>query len=304
MTDEYQDVKDEEIRKNLKVFRPIGKDDSYDPKTFAKAQGNLNDLEGYIQRLSQPNGHADVSARRDISGLLYGDENEQLRRPTEHLMSEARDAQSSAVENMGRYMENNSGQVMNRLDGKSLANLVLNSHPLYLTGNEKHDKVAEDILELRALNSSDEKTAGEAQKSIMKRINEDKEVPDWIKISIQRYAGRESSFVPMIVSRYVNGQNKALSKYLTNGDKPDESKLRGLINNSLRAAYDKFDDVPSGKENDEERNDIWEQNIRPCYLTIAKELRSVEKKKIDEKDSKKQESKAREKDRNSLGMAA
>ncbi len=304
MTDEYEEAKSEEIRENLGVFRPIDKNEHYDPKKFVRAQSQIKDMEEYVQRLNQPNGHADVSARRDLSGLLYGDPNEQLRRPTEHLMSEANDALSSGVENMGRYIENNSGQAMSGLDGKSLMGLVINSHPLYLTGDERHDKVAADILELRAMNSPNEEVRHKASGNMMRRILTDKEVPDWVKVSIQRYAARESTFVATIFSRYHEGQEKAIARYLTSGDKPDESKLRRLINESLRVAYDKFDDVPSGEENDDERKDIWEQNIRPCYLAIAGELRSIEKKKLEEKDSKKQESKAREAERQSLRMAA
>jgi hypothetical protein len=301
---EYQKAKKEATKKNLKVFRPIDKDSSYDPQTFVKAQGQLNDITGYIHALNQPNGGANIGARRDLSEKLYGDSNEQLRRTDTQLMSEARDAESSAVENMGRYIEHNSGQVMNRLDGNSLATLVRNSHPLYLTGNKQHDEVVADIIELRAMNSSDEKMVAQAQKSMMDRINNDEEVPDWIKVSIQRYNTLESPFVSMIFARYSAGQKKALDSYLTKGGKPDETKLKALINNSLRAAYDKFDDVPKGKEHDGERSDIWEQNLRPCYLEIAKELRSLEKRKLEAKDSKKQEEKAREKERQSLGMAA
>jgi hypothetical protein len=314
MTDEYDEAKSEETRETLKVFRPIDKTEHYDPKSFVRAQSQIKDMEEYFQRLSQPNGQADVGAKRDLSELLYGGPNDQSN--YEHLMSEANDAYSFAIENMSRYIENNRGQIINKFEGKSLLDLVLNKLPLYSTKekkdgdhnghyNEKHNKLVADILELRDMNSSDEKTVAKAQKNMMEKIMEDKEVPEWIKVSMQRYAGRESSFVPMIFSRYHAGQTKALFRYLTKGDKPDESKLRGLINNSLRVAYDDLDSVPSGKEHDKERREkIWENNLRECYKVMARELRSVEKEDLEEKDSKKREENERKAERISLRMAA
>jgi hypothetical protein len=318
MTDEYEEIKSEETRKNLNVFRPIDKTASYDPKTFVGAQSKIKDLEEYLQRLNQPNGHAaDVGARRDLSYLLYGDQNEQLSRTDTQLMSEADDAYRFAIENMSRYIENNRGRVISEFDGKSLMSLVINKLPLYLTKKKNHDgspnehydakhnKLVADILEFRAMKSSDEKTRGEAQESLMKKIMDDKEVPEWIKVSMQREAGRGQSFERMIFIKYAAGQTNALLRYLTNGDKPDESKLKELINNSLRVAYDRYDDIPSGKAFDKERReDVWEKSLRECYMVMARELRSVEKKELEDDNPEKREENEREDERKSLRMAA
>jgi hypothetical protein len=248
--------------------------------------------------------------------LLYGDDSEWTKRP-ELLLSEANDAYTFAIDNMGRYVENNRGRVISEFDGKSLMSLVLDKLPLYSTPkaktngepnkgyDERHNKLVEDILELRALKSSDEGTRAKAHEVLMKKIKDDKDVPDWIKLTIQRYAGKESTFISMIFLRYAGGQEQALKKYLSKDDKPDETKLKNLINNSLRVAYDRYDDIPSGKAFDKERReDIWEKGIRPCYMTIARELRSVEKKELEDDNPDKREQNEREDERRSLGMAA
>lgn len=315
MTDEYEDAKSEETRENLNVFKPIDKNERYDPKKFVGAQSGIKDIEEYLQRLRQPNGLTDVGAKRDLSALLYGDPNEQLSRTDAQLMSEADDAYTFAIENMGRYIENNRGQVINEFDGNGLMSLVLDKLPLYSTPkekrkgepnehyDEKHNKIVADILEFRALRSSDERTRAEAQKNMMDEIMNDKEVHPWIKVSLQRYAGRDSSFVSMIFTRYVAGQEKALKKYLTNDGKPDETKLRNLIHDSLRVAYDRYDTIPSGAAFDKERReDVWEKNLRECYMTMARELRSVEKKELEDDNPVKREENEREDERRASGM--
>lgn len=282
-----------EADKNLVKYRPISPNENYDRKTFVKAQGSLNDLEGYVQALNKD--AFNVGAREDLCGLLMGNPGMHNGMPPEILRKAAGEAYSEGIENMGRYAERNLGNLLETLDAKGMQS-VAHSVPLYLTGKREHDEVVNLMNEIKSMESEDENTKAEALNRVIKHIMDAKDIPDWVKIIISI----DSKFQAEIFSKYYSGRKKALANHLQKDGKPDVGKYRTLIEDSLKAAYDKLDE----EKDDGAKSDIWKADIRPYCIVIAKAAHRAEKKELDKNNKEKQEKKEREKERQALGMAA
>lgn len=298
--------------KNIVNYHPILPDKEYSRKPFLKAQGQLNDLEEYIQVLEKD--PYNLNARKDLFELLMGDSRKHVGKSPEVIKQIGHTAYSDGIEKMSRYVEMNYNPVMNKLDGKELVRLVMNI-PLYKTSDKeyKHGKVTKDkehnelvdlINEIRSMNSEDKEIQGKVISNALSNILKSKEVPDWVKNLVQEFAGTDATFSKDILTNYKAVREKTLNGYITKDGKPDEKKLKSLINISREVAYAELNELDK-KKDEKERNDIWEKVIRPEYIGIAKALYKSEKKELEKDIPEKVEKNEREERRiESLGMAA
>ncbi len=297
--------------KNIVNYNPISANESYDMLTFVKKQGELNNLEEYVQAIGKD--PYNVGAREDLSYLIFGDSRVHVGMSPEEIRKIGNDAYSDGIEKMSKYAERNYDNMIGKLEGEDLKNIAMNL-PLYKTSDKKyksgeitkdneHNKLVDTINEIRLMNSDDEEIKGKVVNNALSKVINSKEVPDWVKNLIQYFAGTNAHFVNEIFARYKTGMVRAFSEYITREGQVDKDKLKSLVDTSLKVAYAEFNELDE-KENVGERKDIWEQAIRPYHIVIAKSLYKPEKKKLEENIDKKKEKSERKEFRRKLGMAA
>jgi hypothetical protein len=288
---------DEEDR-NIVNYHPISPKGKYNRKPFVSAQKQLNDLGAYAQALSKD--VYNVGAREDLCGLLLGDSNKQNGMAPERLIKMAGEAYGDGIDSMGRYVRHNFKDFMGKLDGESL-NRVVYSVQLYATGNKEHDEIVSLFRDIREMGSKDEQTKSEAINRAINHLLKTDNMPRWAKVLISA----DKQFLgEIVIPRFYAGRNKALAEHLQKDGKPDKDKLRKLVEDSIKVANDRYGDVPSGKEHNGERKDIWEGDLRPYYIATAQALYPIEKKELEKNNDRKQDEKKREAERQSLGMPA
>ncbi len=296
----------EKAMRNPLSFNPI-KIESYDRDTFIKAQKKLSDLGKYYEALKKSNAE-DIDARNDLYGLLLGDPSVQEIRTPHEIVTDADISYGSAIERMGRYVEKNRGTLLNKLKGKSLNAFVM-SLPLYQIDdkNEKeHNGLVSLINEVRIMAKIQQDEKGNADVEAMREFLagglEKQDLSKDYGLPLVGYWLRSEAMVAYLFKREFGFKQKILGTKLSKkeqGKELDEDKLRNLVKISLRSAYDELED-----EDDEgNRKDIWEGNIRPHYLELAKAVHKIEKKEADDENKDKVEEKERESKRQSLGMS-
>src|SRR3989344_8860165 len=179
--------------KNIVNYNPISANESYDRLTFVKKQGELNDLEEYVQAIGKD--PYNVGAREDLSYLIFGDSRVHVGMSPEEIRKIGNDAYSDGIEKMSKYAERNYDNMIGKLEGEDLKNIAMNL-PLYKTSDKKyksgeitkdneHNKLVDTINEIRLMNSDDEEIKGKVVNNALSKVINSKEVPDWVKNLIQ-----------------------------------------------------------------------------------------------------------------------
>lgn len=260
-------------------FRLLSAAHPWDEELFAAAFSEWADLQDYAGKLrANP---FDLGARRDLSGLLTGSKGFHVGLRPESVQGMAKKAFDHAHEGMARYVEKHGGKLLDKIEGENLLNLVM-SVPLYLRP-EREDRAEDREHNFLVGLINEVKTLGEAQKEdseketlknrrklVMAAYNPRDEHytgPRWAAEFVAEYGGADDAIIANVFkARYAAKQQLLLRALARDEEHLDEKRMRALIEDSLEEAY--YDMGESEDESD--RNDIWEKDIRPVYMEIAK----------------------------------
>lgn len=196
----------------------------------------------------------------------------------------AKDVLSKDALTIAKFIENNRDEVLKKLPAEQLYSL-LQRVPLYKTGVEEYDrfrnlrkKVAE-IFEAREKGMDLSSVVADEVKELLSKVSEDTRI---------FFASNDQLMSNLITSYVVNKINEEFQKSFRN----EQGKLdREAIKKYLVANYKVVEDRISstayeGKDKERERFKIWDKNLKPQYVEIARQLYAPEEKeeklKIDE----------------------
>jgi hypothetical protein len=280
-------------------YKPINPKDTYDREAFVSALSEFSDLEQYRKALDQD--PSNLGAREDLFGLLYGDPSFHRGFSPEDVKKSAKEAYKAGLEQTARYVEHNHNKFFNDLlDDKAMHALLMNV-PLYKIGNNEHDTLVSIINDVKSMNAATqaENPIEKMSEFVLKRTKSDA-VPGWAKKLIKYFSG-DPRFVQRVFMTEFAAKQQVLSAAISRGEGIDQEKVRRILENSLSMAYEKLDD---GDNSDDEKKDIWEECIRPYYVTMAKLAYKSEKEKIESDDEDKVKEDKRKAERAAIGMAA
>lgn len=232
---------------------------------FVAQYETLEDLEKWAGAIKK-NPH-DLGARRDLSGLLFGDSNFHMGRSPEAMSQLAKDSRSNGIEAMARYAESRFDYMFGELDAKSLADL-LDSLPLYKTGKDKeHDLLVDLLSETKKMREMLKEKSLEKMRSYVMQSLKNESTPTWAKKAMSAIIQSDEGVVYNIFRKKYEAMNSVVNSALSDSEgNLDENKVRRLIRDSLDSAKDAYED----ETEDNKKNDIWEDVIRPYYLGTAK----------------------------------
>ena len=285
--------------------RPFGIDPSmkYDGNSkevqekFVKYAGNLFDVEKYYGKLKENSG--DIGTLNDLAQLalkyMAGDKetNTAIMRDPNKALQQADVLLSTGYVNMAKFVENNRNKILDKLSAEQLYSLV-NRVPLYGTGNEGHDRVILLRDKLMKINQTAQEK-GDIKSAINREIEElIEKMPEEQKAFFQE----NSEIYLQSLTRAILGKiNKAYASLFktADGKNLDKPALKKYLEDNYRV----IEDVMSEKDRpDNERLEIWDKNLKPQYVEIAKELYPIDKNEVKmDKDKDKEERKKKDKKR-------
>ncbi|MDO8460771.1 MAG: hypothetical protein Q7S74_06705 [Nanoarchaeota archaeon] len=282
------------------IYNPISPNKRYNREEFLRAQDSFNDLEKYANTLKEK--PFDLSAREKLSRLLTGDSSFHSGMAPESVARMAKTFYDGSLDALAKYTKTNFDEMFDKLNGKALQRLLF-SIRLYNTGDRDHDSLANLIGDVKSMQEIENKEGEEhtsAIRSYVAKKIESRNLSDTAKKVIKQLLG-DGGFVLKTFRRDSQIKNQILSKYLSTAEgELDENKVRVLIKDGLKKAEEEYDK----ETNEGRRNDIWEDNLRPYYLEIAKNLFPVEKGEYENDSEDLKEMNERENRRRSSGMAA
>jgi hypothetical protein len=277
LEDTLRDLYNERIDEN----RP------YDRDYWVEKMDKLNDLEKYYSRFKKdptnPDHHYDLGYVLHKNSKFYNE----FQNPASIIAVEGERAYETWTDAMAKYAQRNIDDFFYLFEDKDWISLILNI-PLYKTlKDDYHDKFVEAKWELDKI-----KEASSSQDfSKISGYVESKfdELPEWFKSSISFLSGNRE-YISAIFKEFAEFAENKLQKefYIVNGKdaKVDKGKLQRIVEDSLDIALEQHN-----LEKDEgDKKDIWDRDIRNCYMTIAKIVFPREEKERDwEKDEEEEE---------------
>lgn len=249
--------------------QPIDSTKDYDRDIFVPAQNKDSKLEQKVAGLAKdPNNPSLIS---DISKILYNrkDAYASFANPGVIARKEADLYLSEETDARARYVKNNLDDFIGLIDEKQMLNLAMNL-PLYKTGNESHDKLIDVINEMKVVE--------EASKDFSKMrqyVNSKLEgIPAWLQESLDYFSGNQE-YVSSVFNQFAGfARNKFQREThlfeVENGRIKSATVNRDRLETAFKDSLDKAWEMHDDETNPGDQSDIWEDFIRPYYLTIAK----------------------------------
>ncbi|MFA5258862.1 MAG: hypothetical protein WC979_06030 [Candidatus Pacearchaeota archaeon] len=249
---------------------------SYDRKTFVKSAGSLFDLNDDYRKLSENINNMDAlkDVIKDVIPYAVGDPGENVALYTEnpHLaLSQAEALLGSAEFSMAQFVENNRGSLLEKLDAKQLYSLFAQT-PSYETGKPEYDKIRDlkDKMQQLGQAQQDGKDVGSV---VQKELNDLlKKVTPEQRAYIQN---NPHLVIPSLQKAIISKIEGAFGKIFK--DEKGAYDKKAIID-YLTANYQAVEDQMSTAYTDDDRNDLWDKNLKPLYLALAKTLQGSEKK--------------------------
>jgi len=256
----------------------INPDSDYNREEFIKRAGDLFDVYDYYSKLRE--NINDVDALNDLIAIAvqYIPGNPKLNtvnlQENPHLVLEQGDALSSAGSTaMSKFVENNRSKILGKLSAKQLYNLFLRA-PSYQTNDKEHDrKVA---LRNKVLAMQEASKKGEDLGSVVEK--ETQELIEGAPKEQQMYILKNAHLViPVLRQAILEEIQKSFSKLFKDEEgNLNKAELLNYLERNYKVAEDFIENIPS--DNQKERDDYWDKNLKPQYLELARELYSSEKK--------------------------
>jgi len=277
------------------LYHPISKGE-YNRDTFVITQDQLNDIEKYKGALDKD--PHNIKAREGICKIAWGDKKAHLNYSPEQMRITAKELYNSGAEGMGRYVEDNKNKFFDMLDGKALQNLAM-SLPLYKNGKKGHDDLVNLINDINSMGKAINEGKIDEMRNRVDKLAKSEEVEKWAKDLLKYFSGDQRFVQEVYTKSFILKQN-VLGNAITKNEKIDKGKIRNLLGDSLKVAYDEEKDE---KDEDKKKN-IWEDCIRIYYLGMAKYAFGPEKEAFEDDNEELRKRIKREKHRFELGMPA
>jgi len=295
---EKKNTKEEKIDDFEHVYKPIDSSKSYDRKTFVDSFGDFSDLEGYVKKLQEDPRNPDATS--DLGALLLG--NPQFFSKVDDpfvTRKHAEDSYSQSVEEMAQYTKRNFDDFLNKFEDEEVLAYIHNV-PLYKMekgqGKEKHNKFVDSLNKIREVQKiAKEGDIGKMSQYVAEKMQD---APDWLKSAFAGSYANER-YIGQLFEGFASNDQKRFEKMIldSEGKEINRTFLEGVVRDSLDSAHKQ-------KEKEEDngtQNDIWKQDIRPCYTALAGMVYNKEKAKM--KKDKNPEKEKRKVDRKKLGMS-
>lgn len=298
---------DEAERKEMEslpfVYHPIEPKKRYNDLEFLIGQSGVNDLNKWQEQVKKD--PHDPKPREKIYGKLYGNPKMHIGKSPDWVRKEVKLACDDGTKSMAEYVETNLDDFMSLFKGDNLVGLLM-SMPLYKTGDAGHDRVVSAVNHLRKMGSiAKEKDVGKMREIVMKSIKE-RNIPEWARKAAAYFAGDDGYMQFLFKNGDLIRADYNLGKIIKPEGIVNNGMLNGVIKDSIGKAKKAYD-----KESDEgKKGDIWDNDIEPCYTTIAQAAfplaseRYVKATGRDEEGNEAIETAEREQERHDLGMAA
>lgn len=287
-----EDLIGEEAFKEI-AGKPFGIDPNteYKRREFVKRAGDLFDVEEYYRKLKENindvdalNDLADLAVKYMVGGKDAEKENRlQLLENHNLALSQANKLLDTGYYSMAKFIERNRDIVLDKLSEEQLYKLFLRV-PLYETGNEELDRIRDlrnKVVEI--------KEAEKEEKDISSIIKG--EIDNLVKKSPKEQMVYFFENIDLVMHVYRNIVVRTLHKKLVSLFKDKEGNLnkKELINYFERV-YKVAEDFISDELKDErDKAEYWNENLKPQYVEIARELYGPEKAEQKKKDDPKKE---------------
>jgi len=257
----------------------------YDPSSkevrekFVESAGDLFDVEEYYTKLRENSG--DIGTLNDLTQLalkyMGGDRetNTAIMRDPNKALQQADLLLGTGYISMAKFIENSRDKIFDTLSAEQIFSLIEGLHPqfCYKTGDAEHDR----ITLLKHKMSKIQQTAQE-KKDIGSAIQG--ELGELIKMMPKE----QRAFLEENSEAYIQSlKNSILGKIqqayqalfrTADGKALDKSALRKYLEDNYKFIKDAMNkkDRP-----DKEKAKIWDKNLKPQYVEIARVLHGLEK---------------------------
>jgi len=269
-------------------YKTINPEENYDGNAIIQHYEDFQDMNKYIQTIKEDS--ENTSAWEDSGKLLhkspfyYFNVNRSPRSDLEGAISEE-------YNNLAKYANKHSSNIFGKLKSEDYVNLT-QKVPLYKTGDKGHDEFIDSLNEFKRLNEISKDT-NKIFEYVQEKVSKG---PNWFQISFMKYG--ENDLNVIFKSYLANAQTKVSEKMFDENKEVKKEFLEKVFKDSLSEA-----EAELSKEDysEEEKNDLWEANVRPYYFTLLEEVYKREKEDED-KPQKKEDRDERRKARREKGM--
>lgn len=249
---------------------------AYNRDNFVETTGKLFDVEKAYQRLNR-NPH-DIGALNDLIGIAAGhmtgkpEDNIALLSQNPHVAIDQGDVLlSKGYTNLAKFVENHRNQFLSELSAEQLYALFEDERfPYYKTNDREHErasKLREKILQMKAAQKQGISLDAVVQQEVKELIEA---APEEQRIFIARNQHLVIPYLTRAIIEELQGAYAGLFR-----DKEGNLDRNALIN-YLIANYNVAEDFIAGVP-DKEQADYWNDNLKPQYVEIARQLYSSEK---------------------------
>lgn len=273
----------------------VNPESDYNRDGFLPSYSAFMDLNKWADSIKK-NPH-DLSAREKLGKLLTGDKSFHRGLTPEDMLSASKGVSSYATDNTAKYVEHNLNKFLHLISDEGWQGVVL-SAPLYLTGKDKYDEVVKVIWQYKDLGKiAKENDAGKMNKYVA-GMAKNPRVPKWAAKMVKDL-GDSEVFVRKIFGRQLGAHQQLVGHALSDEKgKPDVAKMRDLVTESINKAKEAYSD----EEQEGDKGDIWDNDIKPIYLELAKHAYIAENQKYNEETETESDRIKRAKERMGAGM--
>ena len=281
----------------------IEPDSSYDRAKFVDRCGDLFDLEEYYTRLRKDT--EDKDALDDIIGLISkyfpgGHDKEarsaiinELRKNPHEALQYGDTYLQVGIQDMAKFVEGKRKYMLDKLDANDLYS-IFQRIPLYKSKDKAKDrprKLRDKIMQIQQASQKEEDPSKVLQEELQELY---KGLPKELQICFSQHPELMSNSLSQLLIRNIQKEYKGL--FMNKDKKLDKQQIYDYLEQNYKIATDFIDnEIP--KENEKEKLEYWDKNLKRYYLEIARALHKPEKKiEKEEKDSdEKKEKDARKK---------
>lgn len=252
---------------NEKLYRPINTEEGYDRGDFVREADKFFKLEGYLERLIKD--PRDPDALNDLGLLLHTDSGFYHEHDPIVSRTESKMAYSHGIESMSQYVKRNLGDFLGLCDDSDIVKYVT-SVPIYKIGNGEHDDFVDSLNEIRLIQEiAKSGDPGKAGEYVQRKLEN---VPQWLKEAFGALHGN-SSYVQALFQEFARDDQAKFTRMIQDEDgKVKRGFLEMVLKDSLGKAWKEHD-----KAHEKDEEDVYEIDIRPLYIRLARLVYTKEK---------------------------
>jgi hypothetical protein len=282
----------------------LDRDQAYDRKYFVERAGQFFDLEQYNANFVKNSN--DIGVFHDLSNNLLNNSPDGFFNPqtAEKIQTDPHFALDTAHAflnegyfSFARYASRNRDEMLDKLSDKALMELFTRTHS-YKTGNPEYDHIKQLKDRINMITQLQEE--GRSPTEAITKEELDAELGKY-SLGMQEFIKRHQSV--MLQPRMESILSSIVKQYTSLFKKEDDSLNRTALINYLKENHKVAEDVI--KDNDVPDNEkfaLWDKNLKPFYLELARQVYELEKKEY--KTDKDKDKEQRKEDYSALGLAS